>query len=155
MTRLHFTLAAAIVGTFMLSARTGINGIAAGIDGREAIESVATSEPETEEKTYTLSMVEEKPHFPGGGESAMFTWISTHVRYPASAVEDGAQGKVVVQFTIDTDGSIKNAEVVRSLHPDLDKEALRVVKTMPKWTPGKNNGTPVKVIYRLPITFKM
>ena len=111
----------------------------------------AAPEPE---KTYTLAMVEQKPEFPGG-EAAMYKWLGDHISYPAQAAEEGIDGRVIVQFDISKTGSIENVKVVRGRHPALDKEAMRLVKAMPKWQPGRNNGQPVKVTYTLPIAFKL
>ncbi len=106
------------------------------------------------EKVYTMAMVEQKPEFPGG-EAAMYKWLGDHITYPAQASEEGVQGRVVVQFDISKTGSIENVKVVRGRHQALDKEAVRLVKAMPKWQPGRNNGQPVKVTYTLPVTFKL
>lgn len=116
---------------------------------------VVAEEPKpVEEKTYTMAMVEQKPEFPGG-EAAMYSWLGSHISYPAQASEEGVQGRVVVQFDISKTGAIENVKVVRGRHPALDKEAMRLVKAMPKWQPGRNNGQPVKVTYTLPVTFKL
>lgn len=106
------------------------------------------------EKVYTMAMVEQKPEFPGG-DAAMYKWLSDHIVYPAAAIEQGIQGRVVVQFDISKTGSIDNVKVVRGRDQSLDKEALRLVKAMPNWQPGRNNGQPVKVTYTLPVTFKL
>lgn len=120
---------------------------------REAVIAEAPPAPEPE-KVYTIAMVEQKPEFPGG-ESAMYKWLGDHINYPAQASEEGVQGRVVVSFDVAKDGSIVNVKVARGRHPALDKEATRLVKSMPKWQPGRNNGQPVKVSYTLPITFKL
>ena len=99
-------------------------------------------------------MVEQKATFPGG-DAALYKWLSTQINYPADAAEAGITGRVIVSFVIEKDGSISNARVVRSIHPSLDAEAIRIVKTMPKWIPGKNNGQPVRVEYIMPISFKL
>lgn len=119
-------------------------------------EQVVAEEPKPvePEKTYTMAMVEQKPEFPGG-EAAMYKWLSDHLSYPAQASEEGQQGRVVVQFDISKTGNIENVKIVRGRHPALDKEAMRLVKAMPKWQPGRNNGQPVKVTYTLPVTFKL
>ena len=100
------------------------------------------------------AMVEQKPEF-NGGEAAMYKWLSENIVYPSAASEQGVQGRVVVEFVVGKDGSITNVRVLRPRHPALDKEAVRVVKAMPKWIPGRNNGQPVKVTYTLPVTFKL
>lgn len=106
------------------------------------------------EKVYNMAMVEQKPEFPGG-DAAMYKWLSDHIVYPAVAVEEGVQGRVTVSFDVAKDGSIENVKVIRGRHQALDKEAIRLVKAMPKWQPGRNNGQPVKVTYTLPVTFKL
>ena len=107
-----------------------------------------------EEQPMTMAMVEQKPQF-AGGEAEMYKWLSANIVYPPAAAEEGVSGRVVVEFVVGKDGSITNVRVVRPRHPALDKEALRVVKSMPKWIPGRNNGQPVKVTYTLPVTFKL
>ena len=107
-----------------------------------------------DEQPMSIAMVEQKPEFPGG-EAAMYKWLSDNIVYPSAASEEGVQGRVVVEFVVDRDVSITNVKVVRQRHPALDKEALRVIKAMPKWIPGRNNGQPVKVTYTLPVTFKL
>lgn len=118
-------------------------------------EQVIAPEPAPEpEKVYNIAMVEQKPEFPGG-ESAMYKWLSDHINYPAAAAEEGVQGRVVVEFVVSKTGAVENVRVLRGRHPALDKEAQRVVKAMPKWQPGRNNGQPVKVTYTLPVSFKL
>lgn len=110
--------------------------------------------PVEEEKVYSVALVEQEPTFPGGTQ-AMYDWLYAHIEYPAAAAEDGVSGKVTVNFTVGTDGSITNVKAVRGPHPALNREAERVVKAMPKWVPGRNNGHPVKVSYNLPIQFRL
>lgn len=110
--------------------------------------------PVVEDEPVSIAMVEQKPEFPGG-EAAMYKWLGDNIVYPSAASEEGVQGRVVVEFVVGKDGSITNVRVVRPRHPALDKEALRVVKAMPNWVPGRNNGQPVKVTYTLPVTFKL
>lgn len=107
-----------------------------------------------EEQPMNIAMVEQKPQFPGG-EGEMYKWLGANIVYPPAAAEEGVSGRVVVEFVVGKDGSITNVRVVRPRHPALDKEAVRVVKAMPKWIPGRNNGQPVKVTYTLPVTFKL
>lgn len=116
-------------------------------------EVIAETKP-VEEAPVSIAMVEQKPSFPGG-EAAMYQWLSSNIQYPAVASEEGIQGRVVVEFVVGKDGSITNVKVLRPRHPALDKEAVRVIKSMPKWVPGRNNGQPVKVTYTLPVTFKL
>lgn len=120
-----------------------------------AIKEEVIAAPKVEdEQPMSIAMVEQKPEFPGG-EAAMYKWLSDNIVYPSSASEEGVSGRVVIEFVVGKDGSISNVRVVRPRHPALDKEALRVVKAMPRWVPGRNNGQPVKVTYTLPVTFKL
>lgn len=107
-----------------------------------------------EEQPVSIAMVEQKPQFPGG-EAEMYKWLGANIVYPPAAAEEGVSGRVIVEFVVGKDGSITNVKVLRQRHPALDKEAVRVVKAMPKWIPGRNNGQPVKVTYTLPVTFKL
>ncbi len=106
------------------------------------------------EPDKVFDVVEQMPVFPGG-EAALLKYVSEHIRYPAVAQENNIQGRVVVKFVVTKTGAVGKAMVVRSKDPDLDKEALRVVKSLPKFTPGKMNGHAVDVWYTLPITFKL
>ena len=99
-----------------------------------------------------FQVVEEMPQFPGGEQEAM-KFLANHVKYPLSAQKAKVEGRVIVQFVVGKDGSILNPKVVRSVNPELDAEALRVVGIMPKWTPGKQRGKAVPVTYTLPISF--
>ena len=92
------------------------------------------------------------PSFPGGNVQK---WIAKNVKYPVLAMENGIQGKVYIQFVIERDGSITDVKVLRGVDASLDKEAVRVVKAMPKWKPGKQRGKPVRVSYTLPINFQL
>lgn len=104
------------------------------------------------EKIYTA--VDEQASFPGG-MTAMMKYLASAVRYPEIAQEKGASGRVIIQFVVYADGSIRDVKILRSIEPSLDKEAVRVVKAMPKWIPGKINGAPVSSYYTIPITFRM
>ena len=106
------------------------------------------------EQIVDMAMVEQKPSFKGG-DAALYKWLNSQIVYPAAASEEGVQGKVIVAFVVEKDGRVTNVQVVRKKHPALDAEALRVVKKMPNWTPGRNNGQPVRVKYNLPVTFKL
>ena len=124
---------------------------------RSAEETAAAEEPATqpaEEEPYHIALVEQRPTFPGG-EAEMYRWLAEHIVYPPEAAEEGVSGRVVVELLIDKDGSITNARIVRSKHPALDTEALRLVNAMPRWNPGRISGAPVKVTYLLPITFRL
>jgi TonB family protein len=103
-------------------------------------------------KDQVFNVVEEMPEFPGG-ESALRKYIGSVVDYPASAKEKGIQGKVYISFVVSSDGTVKDARVVRGVDPALDKEALRVVNSLPRWFPGKQKGLPVSVAYTVPINF--
>ena len=115
---------------------------------------IAEEKPVVDEQVYNIAMVEQQPEFPGGAQ-AMYKWLGDHINYPPVAAEEGVQGKVIVEFVVSKTGAIENARVLRGRHPALDKEALRVVKAMPNWNPGRNNGNAVKVTYTLPVTFKL
>ena len=104
------------------------------------------------DKAYDV--VEEMPQYPGGVGKLM-EYVSMNVRYPKEAESKSIQGRVIITFVIEKDGSIEDAEVVKSVDPALDAEALRVVKAMPKWTPGKQDGKPIRVKYTMPITFAL
>jgi len=97
-------------------------------------------------------VVEQMPEFPGG-QPALLKFISNSVKYPVIAQENGIQGKVFINFVVDTDGGISNVKVFRGVDPSLDKEAMRVVKSMPRWIPGKQSGKAVRVSFTVPINF--
>ena len=110
---------------------------------------------EEEEEEVVFVVVESMPEFPGG-QQALFKYLSDNIKYPVIAQENGIQGRVICQFTVNKDGSIVDIEVVRSGgDPSLDKEAVRVIKTMPKWKPGKQRGKPVRVKFTVPVSFKL
>ena len=110
---------------------------------------------EEEEEEVVFVIVESMPEFPGG-QQALFKYLSENVKYPVIAQENGIQGRVICQFVVNIDGSIVDVEVVRSGgDPSLDKEAIRVIKSMPKWKPGKQRGKPVRVKYTVPVNFKL
>ena len=98
-----------------------------------------------------FQVVEDMPTFPGD----INKWLGKNVKYPVIAQENNIQGRVTVQFVIEKDGSITDVKVLRSVDPSLDKEAVRVVKSMPKWKPGKQRGKPVRVSYTVPINFRL
>lgn len=115
-------------------------------------EAVAQPEPKPEvEKVFDV--VEQMPSFPGG-PSALMEWLSNNVKYPVVAQENGVQGRVVVSFVVERDGSITDVKVVRGVDPSLDREASRVVRAMPRWIPGKQNGSAVRVKYNVPVAFR-
>lgn len=112
----------------------------------------APAEKAAEEEIFMV--VEQMPEFPGGIKELM-DYLGTNVKYPENAMKKNVQGRVVVQFVVEKDGSLSEASVIRSIDPDLDAEALRVVQTMPKWKPGMQKGQAVRVKYTLPVSFKL
>ena len=121
----------------------------------KAVEEIATPEPpKHEEENKVFDVVEQMPSFPGG-PSALMAYLSSHVKYPAVAEENGIQGRVTVQFVVEKDGSVTDVETMKSVDPSLDREAERVVRSMPKWIPGKQNGSAVRVKYFVPVVFRL
>ena len=118
----------------------------------KAKEIIAEEKPKEEEKP--LDIAEVMPSFPGG-DAELMKWLSKNIKYPAIAEENGVQGRVIVRFAVGKDGAIHDPKVPRSVDPSLDKEALRVVKAMPRWIPGKQNGVAVAVYFTLPVTFQL
>jgi protein TonB len=112
---------------------------------------VVVEEPK---KPEIFSHVEVMPEFPGGN-TALLKWLSDNISYPTIAQEQGIQGTVNLRFVVKPDGSVDNVEVIKGLDPSCDKEAMRVVKKMPKWIPGKQNGNPVYVYFNLPVRFRL
>ena len=115
---------------------------------------VQVVEEEPEEQTI-FEVVEQMPEFPNGGMAGLMQYLSKNIKYPTIAQENGTQGRVIVQFVVNRDGSIVDAKVVRSVDPYLDKEALRVINTMPKWKPGMQRGKPVRVKFTVPVMFRL
>ena len=111
-------------------------------------------EKKEEKKEEIFRSVEQMPQFPGG-EAALMKYLQSHINYPPMAAENNVQGRVVVQFVVDKSGKVGEVKVVRSVDKDLDKEAVRVCKSLPKFTPGRQNGQAVSVWYTLPVTFKL
>ena len=110
--------------------------------------------PNPEVATKVFEGVEEMPSFPGGS-AALMSYLSSNTKYPVVAQENGVQGRVIVSFVVERDGSISDVKVARSVDPSLDREAQRVVKSMPKWKPGKQNGSAVRVKYTVPVVFRL
>ena len=108
----------------------------------------------TKKKKTWVCMPETMPQFPGGRE-VLLKYLAANIKYPASAVKAKKQGRVIVTFIVQKDGSITHAKIAKSIDPELDAEALRVVKGMPKWTPGTQNGKPVNVKYTVPVKFSL
>lgn len=121
---------------------------------REHKEEVIVEEKHDDIETKVFDAVEQMPSFPGGTEELM-KWLSKNLTYPTLAAENGIQGTVTVQFVVQKDGSIGEVRVARGKDPDLDKEAVRVVKKLPKFIPGRMNGQPVNVWFTLPVRFKL
>ena len=113
---------------------------------------VVAEEEEEEETAEVFFIVEDMPEFPGG-DLALRKYIANAVKYPVIAQENGIQGKVYVTFVVGKDGSVNNATIARGVDPSLNKEALRVVNSLPRWKPGKQRGKPVNVSYTVPINF--
>ena len=113
---------------------------------------IVVEEPEKEEEIFQV--VENQPEFPGGmGE--LMKYLQKNIKYPPVCQDQGIQGRVVVQFVVNSDGSIVDPVVIKSVNPHLDKEALRVVSTMPKWKPGEQRGKKVRVRFTLPVSFRL
>jgi len=103
---------------------------------------------------YPYTVEEQMPEFPGG-EEALMSYIAHNIKYPTSAMENEISGKVIVEFVVDKNGKIIKPKIVKSLNPDCDKEVIRVLRSMPAWTPGKQRGIPVRVSYKLPVKFTL
>jgi len=119
--------------------------------GEKAVES---SDPKKVFTGKVYDLVDEMPSFPGGLEE-LYKWIDNNVQYPAVARENGIEGRVILKFIVEKEGSLSDSTVIHSVHPMVDREALRLVGQMPKWNPGRRAGVPVRVRYCLPIKFKL
>ncbi|MBQ9667157.1 MAG: energy transducer TonB [Prevotella sp.] len=117
-------------------------------------EKVVDEVPPAVEETKIFEVVEQMPSFPGG-DAALMQFLSKNIKYPVVAEENGIQGRVIATFVVERDGSISDVKVVKSVDPSLDKDAIRVLKSMPKWIPGKQNGSAVRVKYTVPVTFRL
>ena len=117
-------------------------------------EMAAKQDKVAKENAEVYDMVEQAPQFPGGPQ-ALMKWLGENLRYPVAAQEAGVQGRVICQFVIQADGTIGETKIMRGVSPELDAEALRVVKAMPAWTPGMQDGQAVNVRYTLPVTFRL
>lgn len=115
---------------------------------------IVVEEPKAPAKTEIFESVEQMPEFPGG-ENAMLAFIQKGLRYPKQAQENGTEGRVVVNFVVNETGDISDIKIVRSVKNGCDDEAMRVVRSMPKWKPGRQNGNAVKVLFSLPISFEL
>ena len=112
-------------------------------------------EEEVEEEAIPFQIVEQKPSFMGGDQNAFSKWVAENIVYPEIAKENQISGKVITQFTVEKDGSVTNVKVLRGVDEALDKEAVRVVKSSPKWTPGRQRDRAVKVTYTFPVIFQL
>ena len=138
------------IGTFDVKGNDDANG-----EVLKAKEVIAQPEPpKHEEEAKVFDIVEQMPQFPGG-QVALMKYLSENIHYPVVAQENGVQGRVVVAFVVERDGSISDVHVARGVGPSLDKEAVRVVKSMPKWQPGKQNGSAVRVKFNVPVAFRL
>lgn len=125
-----------------------------GADIADLKQIVVEAPPEEVVEEKVFDVVEQMPDFPGG-MSALMQYLGKHIKYPVIAEENGIQGRVIVTFVVEKNGSITDVQVIKSVDPSLDKEAVRVVKSMPNWIPGKQNGSAVRVKYTLPVTFRL
>lgn len=123
-------------------------------NGQDIADFKEAVKPVVEEDTQVLDVVEQMPTFPGG-QKALLQYISDNIKYPTIAQENGIQGRVIVRFVVKKDGSIGDVQVLRGVDSSLDKEAVRVVQSLPKFIPGKQNGHAVNVWFNLPVSFKL
>lgn len=139
------------VGAFTVEGNDEVGGAVL-----KAKEDIAAPEPPKHvvEETKIFTVVEQMPMYPGG-DGALMGYLRDNIHYPTVAAENGVQGRVVVGFVVERDGSITDVKIIRGVDPSLDREAMRVVKNMPKWTPGKQNGSAVRVKYQVPVSFRL
>ena len=139
------------VGAFTVEGNDEVGGAVL-----KAKEDIAATEPPKHvvEETKIFITVEQMPMYPGG-DGALLGYLRDNIHYPTVAAENGVQGRVVVGFVVERDGSITDVKILRGVDPSLDREAMRVVKSMPKWTPGKQNGSAVRVKYQVPVSFRL
>ena len=138
------------IGTFDVKGNDDANG-----EVLKAKEVITQPEPPKHvEENKVFDVVEQMPSFPGGPQ-ALLQYLNNNVKYPVVAQENGVQGRVVISFVVEKDGSVTDVQVAKSVDPSLDKEAQRVVKSMPHWIPGKQNGSAVRVKYVVPVSFKL
>ena len=138
--------------TTLLDSDSKVSKISAISANKESVAEMRTSAPASDNKVFTA--VEKPAEFPGGIE-AMMKWLQYNVKYPKEAEKAGEQGKAVIKFTVNKDGSISNATIIKSVSPSIDKEALRIVTSMPKWKPAENGGKKVACWYTLPVSFRL
>lgn len=138
------------VGAFTVEGNDEVGGAVL-----KAKEDIAAPEPPKHvEETKVFTVVEQMPMFPGG-DAALMSYLANNIHYPTVAAENGVQGRVVVGFVVERDGSITDVRILRGVDPSLDREAMHVVKSMPRWTPGKQNGSAVRVKYQVPVAFRL
>ena len=137
------------IGSFTVEGNDEVGG-----EVLKAKDDIKAPEPPKHEENKIFTVVEQMPMYPGG-DAALMQYLSSNIHYPAVAAENGVQGRVVVGFVVERDGSITDVNVMRSVDPSLDREAVRVGKNMPRWTPGKQNGSAVRVKYQVPVTFRL
>ena len=123
--------------------------------GVEIMDYVEVEEEVVEEEAIPFQLVEEKPSFQGGDANQFSKWVNSRLEYPEIAKENGVQGRVTLQFTVEKDGSVTKVRVLRGVDPSLDKEAVRVVSMSPKWKPGKQRDRAVPVTYTFPVIFQL
>ena len=147
--------AVAVVGVSIgLAALTACESQLAEMNTDSNVSSVMNQSAGSKISQWMGDVVEYPPTFPGGSQ-ALLDFLRENTKYPEQAKKDSIKGRVVLSFVVETNGSITEPKVVRSVHPLLDEEALRVAKLMPKWEPVYQNGTPVRVKYNIPVTFKL
>lgn len=139
------------VGAFTVEGNDEVGGAVL-----KAKEDIAAPEPPKHvvEETKIFTVVEQMPMYPGGN-GALMGYLRDNIKYPTVAAENGVQGRVVVGFVVERDGSITDVNILRGVDPSLDREAMRVVKSMPRWNPGKQNGSAVRVKYQVPVSFRL
>lgn len=139
------------VGAFTVEGNDEVGGAVL-----KAKEDIAAPEPPKHvgEETKIFTVVEQMPMYPGG-DAALMGYLRDNIHYPTIAAENGVQGRVVVGFVVERDGSITDVKILRGVDPSLDREAMRVVKSMPRWNPGKQNGSAVRVKYQFPVSFRL
>ena len=139
------------VGAFTVEGNDEVGGAVL-----KAKEDIAAPEPPKHvvEETKIFTVVEQIPMYPGG-DAALMGYLRDNIKYPTVAAENGVQGRVVVGFVVERDGSITDVNILRGVDPSLDREAMRVVKSMPRWNPGKQNGSAVRVKYQVPVSFRL
>ena len=150
--RIKYALFAPLAAALLLASNISCTSTEKNEEALSSVPEESRSAQTTEEAIFQV--VEEMPEFPGGMAECM-KWLAQNIKYPAEAQEKGIQGRVIVQMVVEKDGTITHAKVVRGVDPLLDTEALRVVKSSPKWKPGKQNGEAVRVKYTLPIMFRL